>query len=428
MKLLTHMLAVINCSQLVTLRGPQRPRTGPEMLDLSIIENGVLIVRDGKISEAGDWEGLAGRIPENAQVIDAGGRIVLPGFVDAHTHPVFGGNRADEFELRAAGKTYQQIAASSGGINSNVDRTRKADETELMQAGRRYAGWFLRNGTTTIEAKSGYGLTLEDELRLLSVIRRLNDETDLSYVPTLLGAHAIPLEFKGRTEDYVDMVIHKMIPKVAEERMAEFCDVFCEDGAFNVDQSRRILQAARKAGLKLRVHADQLKKGSGAELAAELRAVTADHLEHTDKQGIEAMKMSGVQPVLLPASVLMLGSKRYPDARSMIDAGLALVIATDFNPGSSPVPSMPLVLSLASTQMRMAPAESITAATINAACSLGRGDIIGSLEPGKAADFVIHDCADYRELSYFTGIEHAFTVFKSGRIVFERERQRAPRH
>ncbi|MBK9314952.1 MAG: imidazolonepropionase [Acidobacteria bacterium] len=414
------MIAVINISQLVTLSGPQRPRTGPAMRDLSIIENGVLIVRDEKVSEAGNWDKLAGRIPENAQVVDAGGRIVMPGFVDAHTHPVFGGNRADEFEMRAAGKTYQQIAASGGGINSTVERTRRADEGELMLAGRRYAGWFIRNGTTTIEAKSGYGLTLEDELRLLSVIRRLNDDTDLDYVPTFLGAHAIPLEFEGRTEDYVDLVIHKMIPKVAEERMAEFCDVFCEEGAFTVGQSRRILQAARKAGMKLRVHADQLTKGGGAELAAELRAVTADHLEHTDIEGMSLLRMAGVQPVLLPASVLMLGSKQFPDARSMIDAGLAVVIASDFNPGSSPVPSMPLVLSLASTQMRMTPAESITAATINAAYSINRGDQIGSLEPGKTADFVIHDCSDYRELAYFTGIEHARAVYKSGRQVFQR--------
>lgn len=414
------MLAVINCSQLITLRGPQRPRAGPEMLDLSIIENGVLIVRDGKISEVGSWEEMAGRIPENAQVIDAGGRIVIPGFVDAHTHPVFGGNRADEFEMRASGKTYQQIAASGGGINSTVERTRKADETQLMQAGSRYAGWFLRTGTTTIEAKSGYGLSLEDELRLLRIIRRLNKETDLDYVSTFLGAHATPLEYKGRTEDYVEMVIHKMIPKVAGEGLAKFCDVFCEDGAFNLDQSRRILQAARDAGMKLRVHADQLTKGGGAALAAELRAVTADHLEHTDNEGMNLLRMAGVQPVLLPASVLMLGSKRYPDARSMIDAGLAVVIASDFNPGSSPVPSMTLILSLSSTQMRMTPAESITAATINAAYSIDRGDQIGSLEPGKTADFVIHDCSDYRELAYFTGIEHARAVYKSGRQVFQR--------
>lgn len=414
------MLAVINCSQLITLRGPRRPRTGPEMHDLSIIENGVLIVLDGKVSEVGSWEEMAGRIPENAQVIDAGGRIVMPGFIDAHTHPVFGGNRADEFEMRASGKTYQQIAASGGGINSTVERTRKADETQLMQAGSRYAGWFLRTGTTTIEAKSGYGLSLEDELRLLRIIRRLNKETDLDYVSTFLGAHATPLEYKGRTEDYVEMVIHKMIPKVAGEGLAKFCDVFCEDGAFNVDQSRRILQAARDAGMKLRVHADQLTKGGGAALAAELRAVTADHLEHTDNEGMNLLRMAGVQPVLLPASVLMLGSKRYPDARNMIDAGLAVVIASDFNPGSSPVPSMTLVLSLASTQMRMTPAESITAATINAAYSIDRGDQIGSLEPGKTADFVIHDCSDYRELAYFTGIEHARAVYKSGRQVFQR--------
>ncbi|QQS47049.1 MAG: imidazolonepropionase [Acidobacteriota bacterium] len=412
------MLVVINISQLVTLRGPRRPRIGAEMRNLSVIEDGVLVVREGRIAEAGTRDKV--RIPDDAEVIDAGGRIVLPGFVDAHTHPVFAGNRADEFEMRAEGKTYRQIAAAGGGINSTVERTRRAAEEELMQAGRRYASWFLRTGTTTIEAKSGYGLSLDDEIRLLRVIRRLNDETDLDFAPTFLGAHTVPPEFKGRSDDYVKLVIRGMIPQVASEGLAEFCDVFCEEGAFSVDQSRRILLAAREAGMKLRLHADQLTKGEGALLAAELRAFTADHLEHTDRRGIETLKSAGVQPVLLPAAVLMLGSERYPDARGMVDAGLPVVIATDFNPGSSPVPSMPLVLSLASTRMKMTPAESITAATINAAYSIGRGYSIGSLEPGKIADFVIHDCEDYRELPYFTGIEHASSVFKAGRLVYQR--------
>lgn len=412
------MLVVTNISQLVTLSGPDRPRTGPEMRELSIIEDGVLIVRDGKIVATGARD--VTRIPVDAEVIDAGGRIVLPGFVDAHTHPVFGGNRAAEFEMRAAGATYQEIASRGGGINSTVGMTRRASEDELLEAGRRYARWFLRTGTTTIEAKSGYGLSLDDELKLLRVIRRLDAEEGPACVPTFLGAHTTPPEFKGRTDDYVYLVVNEMIPRVADQGLAEYCDVFCEEGAFSVDQSRRILTAARKAGMKLRVHADQLTRGEGAQLAAELGAATADHLEFADAAAIAALKSAGVQPVLLPASVLMIGSERYPDARAMIDAGLAVVVATDFNPGSSPVPSMPLALSLASTRMKMTPAESITAATINAACSLGRGDSIGSLSPGKFADFAIHDCDDYRELPYFTGIEHPIHVFRRGAPVFSR--------
>jgi len=413
-----NTLAVTNISQLVTLSGPDRPRTGPEMLDLSIIEDGVLIVRNGRIVATGPRDVIL--IPVDAEVIDAGGRIVLPGFVDAHTHPVFGGNRAAEFEMRASGMTYREIASRGGGINSTVEMTRRASENELLEAGREYARWFLRNGTTTIEAKSGYGLSLDDELKLLRVIRRLDSEDGPACVPTFLGAHTTPPEFKGRTDRYVDLVVNEMIPRVAAEELAEYCDVFCEEGAFSIDQSRRILTAARKAGMRLRVHADQLTRGEGALLAAELGAATADHLEYSDATAISALKSAGVQPVLLPASVLMIGSERYPDARAMIDAGLAVVVATDFNPGSSPVPSMPLALSLASTRMKMTPAESITAATINAAYSLGRGDSIGSLEPGKDADFVIHDCNDYRELPYFTGIEHALSVFRRGVPVFSR--------
>ncbi|MGH9803177.1 MAG: imidazolonepropionase, partial [Blastocatellia bacterium] len=349
-------------------------------------------------------------------VIDAGNRIVLPGFVDAHTHPVFAGNRAGEFEMRASGATYQQIALAGGGIRSTVRKTRAASEDELVAAGKRYAEWFLRCGTTTVEAKSGYGLTTEDELKMLRAIRRLSEETPLNYVPTFLGAHVVPDEFKDNSSAYVDLIVEEMLPRVAEEKLAEFCDVFCEQGAFSVEESRRILTAAKRLGLKLRVHADQLSLSGGSALAAELGAVTADHLEQADQSAISNLKAQSVQPVLLPASVLMIGSHHYANARAMIEAGLAVVIATDFNPGSSPVASMLLVLTLASTQMKMTPAEAISAATINAAYSLGRGNEIGSLEPGKRADFVIHDCDDYRELAYFAGLEHPLSVFVGGKL------------
>jgi imidazolonepropionase len=414
---LASSVAVINCSQVVTLAGPVRPRVGPEMRELSIIAGGGMLVIDERIARVGTCDVIEPLIGDDCEIIDAGGRVLLPGFVDAHTHPVFAGTRAEEFEERARGATYQEIAARGGGIQSTVRATREATLDGLVNAGKRYANWFLRTGTTTIEAKSGYGLTLEDELKVLRVIERLNRETQLRYVPTFLGAHDIPPEFKSRREQYVSLIVDEMLPRVAQEKLAEYCDVFCEDKIFTNDESWKILSAARCHGLGLRVHADQLSLSGGAKLAAELGTVTADHLEHTDAAGIQALKSAGVQPVLLPGSVYALGSNRYPAAREMIDDGLGVVLATDFNPGSSPTPSMPMILSLASTHMKMTPAESITAATINAAHTLNRADQIGSIEPGKLADFVIHDCEDYRELAYFFGIEHPWKVYAAGRSV-----------
>jgi imidazolonepropionase len=416
-------LAVVNCSQLVTLAGPRRPRAGGDLRQLSIIEDGAMLVRGDLIEAVGRRREIEGLIKSDCEIVDAGRRVVMPGFVDAHTHPVFAGIRANEFEQRSSGATYREIAARGGGIRSTVRATRTASLTDLVKAGKRYAQWFLRCGTTTIEAKSGYGLTIEDELKILRAIKQLNTETPLSYVPTFLGAHDIPSEYKSRRATYVSLVVNEMLPRVAAEKLAEYCDVFCEEGVFTTAESWQILSAARCHGLGLRVHADQLSLSGGAKLAAELNAATADHLEHTDATGILALKTGKVQPVLLPGSVYALGSNQYPAARQMIDAGLAVVLATDFNPGSAPTPSMLMILSLACTQMKMTPAEAVTAATINAAYSLGRGDVIGSLEKGKRADFVIHDCADYRELAYFFGIEHPWRVYASGNLVFSRSGQ-----
>lgn len=410
-------LAVLNCSQVVTLAGPARPRVGPELRELEIISNGGLLVREGLIEQVGSSSEIVKLCEANTIVVDAGGRVVMPGFVDAHTHPVFAGTRVDEFEERSRGATYQEIAARGGGIQSTVNRTRAASGEELVATCHRYTRWFLRGGTTTVEAKSGYGLSLEDELKLLRAIKRLNEETPLRYVPTFLGAHSVPPEYRSRRNEYVSLIIDEMLPRIAHERLAEYCDVFCEEKVFTTDESWKILSAARCHGLNLRMHADQLSLSGGAKLAAELGTVTADHLEHTDSEGIAALKQAGVQPVLLPGSVYALGSSRYPAARDMIDAGLAVVLATDFNPGSSPTPSMTMVLSLAVTHMRMTPAEAISAATINAAYTLNRGNKIGSLEQGKIADFVIHECADFRELAYFFGIEHAWKVFSGGREI-----------
>jgi imidazolonepropionase len=406
-------LAVVGCSELVTLAGPTRARVGAELRELGVIRDGAMLIRDGRIECVGTRGEIV--IDSDTEVVDTGGRVVMPGFVDAHTHPVFAGNRADEFEKRAEGATYQEIAAAGGGIRSTVRKTRAADEDALVSAASRYVDWFLRNGTTTIEAKSGYGLSIEDELKLLRAIVRIGP---VRAVPTFLGAHEIPDEFRGRRSEYVDFVIGEMLPQAAP--LARFCDVFCEPRVFPVDDARRVLTAARERGLGLRMHADQLENGGGAMLAAELGAATADHLEHSDARAIEALGRAHVQPVLLPGAVYALGSKRYPDARAMIGAELGVVLATDFNPGSSPTASMPMILSLASTQMKMTPAESICASTINAAYSLGLGAEIGSLEAGKRADFVIHDCADHRELAYFFGVEPASACYIDGKLVWSR--------
>ena len=413
-------LALLNCRQLLTLAGPPRPRAGAELCDLAIIENGGMLVRDGRIVATGRSAAIESRCSATTEVVDAGGRVVLPGFVDAHTHPVFAGTRANEFEQRAAGASYAEIAAHGGGIRETVRRTRAASEDDLLTAAGRYAQWFLRCGTTTIEAKSGYGLTPEDELKLLRVIRRLSTAGPLRYVPTFLGAHEVPDEYRANPGAYVELLLHHMIPQVAAQGLAEYCDVFCEPGIFDIAASREILAAARQAGLGLRVHADQLSRSGAAQMAAELGAASADHLEQVDEAGIAALAKAHVQPILLPASVFLLGSKQYAPARAMIEAGLAVVLATDFNPGSSPSPSIPFVLSLASTQMHMSPAEAIVAATVNAAYSLGRGNSIGALEPGKFADFVIHDCQDYREIAYFAGIEPAWKVYIDGKAAYKR--------
>lgn len=409
-------LALINCSQVVTLAGPARPRVGPEMRELGIVKNGGLFIRDGLIERVGTTSEIEALVEEDTDVVDAGWGVVLPGFIDAHTHPVFGGTRVDEFEQRSEGATYEEIAARGGGIQSTVNETRRTPQDVLLHECWTYTDWFLQGGTTTIEAKSGYGLSLEDELTILRVINTLGN-LKLRYVPTFLGAHSIPPEYRSRRDQYVSLIIEEMLPVIAEQKLAEYCDVFCEKNVFTIEESWKILSAARCHGMGLRIHADQLSLSGGAQLAAELGTATADHLEHTDAAGIAALKEAGVQPVLLPGSVYTLGSSRYPAARDMIDAGLAVVLATDFNPGSSPTPSIPMILSLASTHMKMTPAEAITAVTINAAYSLNRGDQLGSLEPGKIADFVIHGFLDYREIAYFFGIQHAKQVYCGGEAI-----------
>lgn len=413
-------LAVVHCGQLVTMAGAPRARRGPsEMRELALIEDGAMLVADGVIRQVGTTDELRKTLAEEKDiaVIDAQGCLVTPGFVDAHTHIVFAGSRAAEFEQRIAGKTYQEIAAAGGGIANTMRATRQATEMQLLAQASRHAQWFLRTGTTTIEAKSGYGLSLEGEIKILRVVRSLDETTPLRVVPTLLAAHTVPPEFQQNREGYIALILNEILPQAQHENLARFCDVFCDEHAFTLAESRTILSAAKRAGLGLRMHVEQFAADGGAALAAELGAATADHLECTDERGIAALARSGVQPVLAPASVFCLGRSQYPRARAMIDAGLPVVLATDFNPGSSPTTSMPFVMSLACQQMKMLPSEAMTAATINAAYSLGLGNTVGSLEPGKAADFLIHEFKDYRELAYFAAVPNLPQVFIAGQRI-----------
>jgi imidazolonepropionase len=410
-------VAVVNIGQLATLAGAERPRVGVELRELGLMENAALLVDDGRVVAAGPYAEVRAKIPAKAAEIDARGCCVTPGFVDAHTHLVFAGNRAMEFEQRIAGASYQQIAASGGGILRTVEQTRAASEDELLEAACRHRDWMQRAGTTTMEAKSGYGLERATELKMLRVMKRLNEEGPARIVPTLLAAHTVPPEFAGRRAEYVRWIAEELIPEVAVAGLAQYCDAFCDDHAFTVEETRTVLLAARRHGLRLRVHAEQFRAGTGAALAAELSAETADHLETVTEETLRLLRTAGVQPVLLPGSVFALGRTNYPPACTMVEMGLAIVVATDFNPGSSPIASMPFVMSLACLQMGLTPAEALTAATINAAWSLGLGERVGSLESGKQADFLIHEFSDYRELAYYIAAPVRPRVFIAGREV-----------
>lgn len=411
---MTRKVAIVNIGQLVTLAGPARPRVGVEMRQLGLLRDAALLIEDGRISTAGLYADMRDRIDVDTTIIDAAGRLVTPGFVDAHTHLVFAGNRSAEFEKRIGGATYQEIAAAGGGIQSTVAQTRQASEDELLAQARQHRDWMLRGGTTTLEAKSGYGLDHATELRILRVIARLAEEGPVRMVPTLLAAHTVPREFADRRAEYVQWIAEELIPEVAELGLARYCDVFCDDHAFTVAETRLVLEAAKRHGLGLRIHAEQFRPGTGAALGAELGAATVDHLETVTIETIGKLKAAGVMPVLLPASVFCLGRDQYSPARKMIEMDLPVVIATDFNPGSSPAPSMLFTMALSSIAMKLLPAEALTAATINAAWSLGLGDEVGSLEAGKSADFLIHECRDYRELAYYVAAPARPRVFIAG--------------
>jgi imidazolonepropionase len=413
-------LIIQNVRQLLTLRSNQKgPRTGVHMEDLGIIEDGAVAVSENSIVAVGNTKEVLGRvkIDKQTKIIDAKDKVVLPGFVDCHTHPVFAGTREEEFEMRIRGKTYQEIAISGGGIKSSVRALRSKSKEELIRLALPRLDRMLSYGTTTIEAKSGYGLSLEDEIKILEVIKELNRIHPIDLIPTFLGAHEVPEEYKDKRKEYINIIAQIMIPEVAKRKLAVFCDIFCEKGVFDIDESRKILTAAKKYGFKLKLHAEQLSALGGAKLAAELGAVSADHLEFIDDEGIQMMKEAGVIGVLLPGACFGLGITEYPPARKMIDEGLAVALATDFNPGSSMTESMPIILSLACLMMKMTPAEAVIAATINSAYAVDIGEKIGSIEVGKKADLVIWNVQDYKEIPYHFGVNLVDQVIKNGRVV-----------
>jgi imidazolonepropionase len=415
-------LIIEGAAELLTLRGgAPRPRRGEEMQDLGIIREGAVAARRGKIVWVGPTDELLRSVKPIAfsRLISAHGKTVMPGLVDPHTHLVFAGSRENEFAMRIQGKSYAEIAAAGGGINATVSATRKASAEDLQAGARHALDRMLTLGTTTVEAKSGYGLDLDTELKMLEVIRELDEEGPMTVIPTFMGAHEIPPEYRHDPEAYVDLVVTRMIPEIATRKLARFCDVFCESGVFSVEQAERILQAAKSAGLEPRVHADELTDLGGAAMAARVRARTADHLLCASDDGIRQMAQAGVVAVLLPGTAYFLHVQRYARARDMLAAGVPVALATDFNPGSCMTESLPLILNMACTQMRMLPAEAITAATINAAWAIGEEDCAGSLEAGKQADILILDAPTHEHLCYHFGVNLVEVVIKNGKVVVE---------
>jgi imidazolonepropionase len=417
------MLLVKNISQVITLSNGPIPRIGDSMSDLGIIENGAILIHGDRIVWVGPTKDIPVREPGiRYQTLDGVGLelIALPGLVDSHTHPVFAGARIEEFDLRCQGKNYQEIAAEGGGIIKSVQQFRKATMEQLLEKTERNFRQFLNHGTTTIEAKSGYGLTLDDELKSLRILSALNERHRLEVIPTFFGAHAVPEEHINSREEYIQKLIQIMIPRVAQECLAQYCDVFCEEGYFSVEEARSVLTAAKAAGLGMRIHADVLGRNGGAKLAAELGVRCADHLRWINDSDIEALKESGVLATLLPGTAFNLGLERHAPARELIAAGIPVALATDFNPGTCFTMNMQIILAFACQKMRMSPAETITASTINGAYSLGLSDKIGTLEEGKQADIVLMGVSDYRELPYFFGVNHCMVTIKKGNIVFNR--------
>jgi len=389
------------------------------MKEIGLIENGGVAVAGEEILAVGKSDEVQGRAPlaEGCTVIDAAGAVVTPGLIDPHTHPVFSMTREKEFEMRLQGKSYMEIAQSGGGIRASVRDLRTSSLDVLTKETKKRLDRMLHHGITTIEAKSGYGLSTESEMKQLEIIRDLNLAHPVDLVPTFLGAHEVPDEYRDKRSQYVDLIINEMIPAVVRDNLAEFSDIFCEEGVFDVEESRKIQKAALDAGLKLKFHADELKSTGGAELAASLNAVSADHLVYISDSGIKAMAAAGTAAVLLPGTTFSLGGKQYAPARHMIEAGVVVALSTDCNPGSSYTESLPFILSLAALEMKLTAAEALCAVTVNAACAIDRGGEIGMLEEGLPGDLVIWDMSDYRELPYHYAVNLAKKVVKRGKVV-----------
>jgi len=419
-------LLIEKANELVTLKGGSRkPLVGKRMEELGIIRDACVAVKNGKILEVGKRREIESDFRAE-ETINAKGKVVIPGFVEPHTHLVFAGSREDEFEMRLKGATYMEILQKGGGILKTVQTTRHAKEQELIENCRKTLNIMLEHGTTTVEVKSGYGLTQKDEVKCLRVVKRLNETHPVDLVATFLGAHAIPPEYKGQADKYVDLVKNKMIPEVASKKLAEFCDVFCEKDVFNIDQSRRILLKGKEYGLRPKVHADEMTPFGGAELAAEVGAISAEHLLFTSNKGLKMMAKNSVVAVLLPAAAFTLMTTRYADARKMISTGVPVALGTDFNP-SSWVENQQLIIALACRQMQMTPAEALTAATINAAHAINRAHMVGSLEPRKKADIVILDISSHKFLGYKFGVNLVEKVIKEGKLVVDVENSVKPR-
>ncbi len=412
----TETTLFVNASEVVTVAGVGRARRGAEMADAGVRGGVGVAVQGGRVLAVAPDAELRAAHPK-ATVVDCARGVLTPGFVDSHTHAIFGRSRHDEQELRAAGAGYMEIAAKGGGIHSSVRDLRERSEEELVALGAARLRRLAAYGTTTVEVKSGYGLSLESEMRTLRVIRRLDAELPLRLVPTFLGAHEIPREYREapRTRaEYIDLVVREMIPAVAREGLARFCDIFCEPGVYTVEESRLVLQAARKAGLALKLHADELENGAAAELAAELAATSADHLAAISPAGISALAAAGTVATLLPGTMLFLGRTKQAPARALIEAGCAVALATDFNPGTSPTVNFPLVMTLGVSQLRLSAAEAFVAATVNGAAALGLAGEVGQVAPGYSADLALFDVEDHREIPYWYGDRRCVATWVAG--------------
>ncbi|MDX8364499.1 imidazolonepropionase [Cytobacillus sp. IB215665] len=415
-------LFIRNANEVITLKGSsEHPRKLEQMENLEVIKGGSVWLENDKIIAVGTDEQLYEQFMhqiDEAEVVDARGKVILPGLVDPHTHLVHAGSRENEFNMRLKGASYMDIMNAGGGIHASTKATKEASHDQLYAESKRRLDHFLLHGVTTVEAKSGYGLALEHEIKQLEVAKQLNEDHFIDIVSTFMGAHAVPAEYKGRPDEFVDIVVNEMIPKVAQTKLAEFNDVFCEHGVFTPEQSKRILQAGLEHGLLPKIHADEIEPYGGAETAAEVGAVSADHLLKASEKGMEMMAENDVIGVLLPGTAFFLMAE-FANGRKMIDKGVPVALSTDCNPGSSPTVSMPFIMNLGCLKMGMTPAEVICAATINAAHAIKRGQEIGSIEVGKKADILIVDVPNYMQLPYHYGMNHTDTVIKNGKIVVD---------